>query len=80
MQQLFRISDKHKRALRVIVENLLKNLSPAPINNLKKLPGLYSELLAVNNSTLMDPAVIHKLQGWKDAASIQKIAEKLLKS
>jgi len=79
-QQLFRISDKHNRALQTVVENILKRLPEKPITNLKKLLEVYIELVAANNSPVADTVILDKLESWKKTTSLQKAADVLLNS
>jgi hypothetical protein len=77
LQQMFRLSAAHNRALQIMLENIFVQLPPQPIKNLKKLLEIYGELLALNSSP--PPArVLQRLEDWKSTNSLKKLVEGML--
>ena len=72
-KQLLRISDKHNKALLIVIENILKQLPDQPITNLKKLLEIYVELVALTNASLTDPILLNKMEKWKTSTGLQKL-------
>lgn len=78
LQQLFRISPAHNKALLLMIENIVQRLPDEPVNNLKKLLEIYAELLVQTDSKLTADAIIRKLELWKRSPSVTKVIEKIL--
>lgn len=77
LQQMFRLSAVHNRALQIMLENMFIQLPPQPVKNLKKLLEIYGELLALNSST--PPASVReRLEDWKSTNALKKLVEGML--
>jgi hypothetical protein len=66
MQQLFRVSSQHNKALQIIIENMMAELPETPVKGIKKLLEIYNELLVVNKSE-PHAAIAEKMKTWKKA-------------
>lgn len=77
---LFRISPKHNQKLQELIEYILIELPAKPIKNLKKLLEIYVELLAMNNSQSVPPAVLKNIKEWNSTTGLQKVTGEILQT
>jgi hypothetical protein len=78
MQSLFRVSATHNAQLQIVIEHTIAELPDVPVKNLKKLLEIYSELLAINNSSIANPLIKERFHIWKANSSSMKLVETLL--
>ncbi|WP_207431523.1 DUF6493 family protein [Sabulibacter ruber] len=77
ISNMYQISDQHNRALETLLQCLLSQLPDEPIKNLKALLQIYTEVLALNNSTVKDEVLLERLAIWKKTNSLKKLTERL---
>jgi hypothetical protein len=75
---MMQLSPLHNRELESLLTSLLTNLSGELPTGLKNLLEIFSEVLAINNSSVKDQPLRVRLQGWESSSSIKKIISKLL--
>lgn len=78
IQTLFRVSATHNAQLQNMIEHTIAELPDVPVKNLKKLLEIYSELLAINNSSIASPLIKERFHTWKANSSSMKLVETLL--
>ncbi len=73
------ISRQHNEALEVLLTACLSVFTETPVKDLKKLLEVYGEVLAINNSSISNAAVIQLLTVWQGNSTLKKTAQQLLK-
>jgi len=71
-QHLLKVSPRHDIELQTLIEQVILRLPDEPVKNLKKLLDIYSELLAVNKSSLKSEGVLARLKIWEGIAGLQR--------
>ena len=70
---LLKISQPHNIALEAMLVSVIENLSGDPPVGTKRLLELYSEILSLNNSSVISPQAKQNLQRWTNSSSLKKI-------
>ena len=76
-QRLIHVSALHDKQLQICVLAIMKELPEKPVNNLKKLLEIGGELTITNGEPVRDPAIILKLQHWRNNSNLQKMVSRL---
>jgi len=75
---LLQVSQVHNRELEILLNNVLPGLPDEPPTGTKRLLELYSEILAINKSSVTEPGLKAKLQSWSSSPSLKKAVASLL--
>lgn len=73
------ISRQQNEALETLLTACLSVFTETPVKDLKKLLEVYGEVLALNNSSISNAAVIQLLNAWQGSSTLKKTAQQLLK-
>ncbi|QJB33507.1 hypothetical protein HF329_20175 [Chitinophaga oryzae] len=73
------ISRQQNEALETLLTACLAVFTETPVKDLKKLLEVYGEVLAINNSSISNTAVIQLLTAWQGSSTVKKTAQQLLK-
>ncbi|RKR81834.1 hypothetical protein BDD43_1992 [Mucilaginibacter gracilis] len=74
---MFQISQKHNRALEILLECSIEQMSYVPINGCKKLLEIYAEVLSVNKNKVNNELVMKRFKAWEATEALKKIIQKL---
>ena len=77
LDTLFRVSPDHNQALESLLAGLLIQLPGKPVTGLKKLLEIYLEVVSVNQSSINNPKLLDRLNGWSTFSALKKIVEAL---
>lgn len=78
MSKLLNISTLHNRELECLLTALIAGLPENPVRDLKKLLEIYSEVLALNGSTVTDKCLLGTLNGWMFSPGLKKVLKTIL--
>ncbi|NML41508.1 hypothetical protein HHL17_30265 [Chitinophaga sp. G-6-1-13] len=73
------ISRLQNEALETLLTACLSVFTDTPVKDLKKLLEVYAEVLAINNSSITNTAVIQLLNAWQGSSTVKKAVQQLLK-
>lgn len=73
------ISRQQNEELETLLTACLAVFTETPVKDLKKLLEVYAEVLAINNSSISNTAVIQLLNAWQGSSTVKKAAQQLLK-
>ncbi|MBC9912398.1 DUF6493 family protein [Chitinophaga varians] len=73
------ISRLQNEALETLLTACLSVFTEMPVKDLKKLLEVYAEVLAINNGSIRNTAVIQLLNAWQGSSTVKKAVQQLLK-
>jgi hypothetical protein len=74
---MFQVSRAHNQALLQLLNACIAQLANKPINGLKKLLEIYTEVLSTEKNTAIPADVLDKLSVWETTDSLGKIVVKI---
>lgn len=77
LSNMFQISPKHNIALEHLLLACIQNMADKPINNVKKLLEIYTEILMTNKSSVKNAQVLERINQWGATESLKKTVMKL---
>lgn len=77
-EDMLNISPRHNRELESLLVSFLSCLPETPVKDLKRLLEAFTEVLAVNQSKVMDESLLSLLRKWGENSKLQEIIEKIV--
>lgn len=77
-EDMMNISPRHNHELELLLVSFLSGLPETPVKDLKRLLEAFTEVLAVNQSKVMDASLLSLLRKWGENSKLQEIIEKIL--